>query len=150
MTAKRPAWGWIKTSADVPARPLTDVEAQQVFATMAAKREEIAFAYLWEGCECRAQLMIEPMVALGINPGRAWAISVGKQLAVENPARPNTTIKWGNHTAPTVAVEDVEHGVVFIDPALSQTGPLTIVQWAGAMRARSIEVSEIRSRRPRF
>lgn len=142
MSTKRPGWGCIKTPADAEARPLADVEARQVFAAMAAKEDEIAFAYLHEGCECRAQLMIEHLEAMGIDPGRAWAVSVGKPLTVSNPANPKTTLKWGNHTAPTVAVAGIEHGVLVIDPSLSQTGPMTLLQWAAAMRARSLEVSE--------
>src|SRR5437660_1730857 len=131
--------GCIKTSADARPRPLTEAEARQVFAELAARGQEIAFDYLWEGCECRAQLMIEYLEGRGIDPGRAWAVSVGRPLAVENPAKPTTTIKWGNHTAPTVAVDGVEHGVFILDPSLSRTEPITLVQWAGAMRARSIE-----------
>jgi len=134
--------GYIKTPADAQPRPLTDAEARQIFAAMAARQDEIAFAYLWEGCECRAQLMIEQLEALGIDPGRAWAVSVGKPLAVANPNQPNKKIKWGNHTAPTVAVEGVEHAVLVIDPSLSPTGPMTISQWAGTMGARMIEISE--------
>jgi hypothetical protein len=143
MTSKRIGPGCIKTSADAEARPLSAAEAQQVFAAMAAKGDEIAFAYMQEGCECRAQLMIEHMEAMGIDPGRAWAISVGKPLAVVNPVNPKTTIKWGNHTAPTVAVEGVEYGLLVIDPSLSPTAPMTLSQWAGAMRAQAIEVSEV-------
>lgn len=134
--------GYIKTPADAQPRPLTGAEAGQVFAAMAARQDEIAFAYLWEGCECRAQLMIEHMEAMGIDPGRAWAVSLGKPLAVANPAQPKKTIKWGNHTAPTVAVEGAEHAVLVIDPSLS-TGPMTLSQWAGTMGARLIEVSEV-------
>jgi hypothetical protein len=143
MSTKPLGPGCIKTPADAEARPLSDAEAQQVFAAMLAKGEAIAFAYLQEGCECRAQLMIEHMEAMGIDPGRAWALSVGKPLAVVNSINPKTTIKWGNHTAPTVAVEGVEHGLLVIDPSLSPMGPMTLSQWAGAMRAHSIDVSEM-------
>src|SRR5260370_891417 len=48
-----------------------------------------------------------------------------------------------SYTAATVAVEGVEHAVLVIDPSLSQTGPMTLSQWAGTMRARLIEVSEV-------
>jgi hypothetical protein len=143
MSTEPLGWGYIKTPGDLTARPLTDAEAQQVFAGLTTKGNEIAFGYLHEGCECRAQLMIEHMDAMGIDPGRVWAVSVGKPLAVENPTNPKTTIKWANHTAPTVAVAGAEHGVVVIDPSLSRAGPVTISQWALAMRAHSIEVSEI-------
>ena len=80
---------------------------------------------------------------MGIDPGRAWAVSVGKPLAVANPVQPKKTIKWGNHTAPTVAVEGAEHAVLVIDPSLSPTGPMTLSQWAGKMKASLIEVSEV-------
>jgi hypothetical protein len=135
--------GYIKTAGDVTARPLTDAEAQQVFAALAAKGNEIAFGYLHEGCECRAQLMNEHMETMGIDPNRVWAVSVHRLLAVENPTNPKTTIKWGNHIAPTVAVAGVEHSVLVIDPSLSKGGPMTVLQWATAMRARAIEVSEV-------
>jgi hypothetical protein len=45
--------------------------------------------------------------------------------------------------APTVAVEGAPHGILVIDPSLSKGGPMTLSEWAGAMRARSIEVSEV-------
>jgi hypothetical protein len=143
MSSERFRPGCIKTPADVQSRPLTGPEAQQVFAQLAARGDEIAFDYLWEGCECRAQLMIEHLEGMGIDPGRAWIVSVGRLLVVESPARPKMTIKWGNHTAPTIAVDGVEHGVLILDPSLSRTGPITLVQWAGEMRARSLEVSEV-------
>lgn len=143
MSSQRPEPGAMNQPADAGTRPLTEVEARQVFAAIAAKSDEIAFEYLQEGCECRAQLMIEHLVALGIDPGRAWAVSVGKRLAVQNPANPGTTFKWGNHTAPTIAVEGVEHGVLVIDPSLAPTEPLTIAQWAERMQARAIEVSAV-------
>src|SRR5579883_2902223 len=143
MSSQRLDPGSSKKPAAAEVRPLTEVEARQVFAAIAAKGEEIAFEYLLEGCECRAQLMIEHLEAMGINPGRAWAVSVGKRLVVQNPVNPRTTIKWGNHTAPTIVVEGVEHGVLVIDPSLSPTGPLTLVQWAELMRARAIEVSAV-------
>jgi hypothetical protein len=143
MSSERFRPGYIRTPDDAQPRPLTEAEAQHVFAALAAREDEIAFAYLWEGCECRAQLMIEHMEALGIDPGRTWAVSVGRPLAVANPVQPKKTIKWGNHTAPTVAVDAVEYGVLVIDPSLSRTEPMTLAQWAGMMRARSIEVSEV-------
>jgi hypothetical protein len=61
-------------------------------------------------------------------------------LLVPDPANPKKTIKWGNHTAPTVAVAGVAHGVLVIDPSLSRTAPLTLAEWAAAMQARAIEV----------
>ena len=54
--------------------PITQDEAQKVFAAMAAKGDEIAFHILAEGCECRAQLMIENILTMGISPGRAWGV----------------------------------------------------------------------------
>jgi hypothetical protein len=122
---------------------LTVADAQQVFEAMAAQGDRIAFRYLVEGCECRSQLMIELMEGMGINPGRAWAVMVGRPLVVANPANPKTPYKWLNHTAPTIAVEGAPHGVLVIDPSLSRTAPLTLYEWAGAMKARSVEVSEI-------
>lgn len=117
--------------------PFTDI-----FAALAAKGDEIAFRYLFEGCECRAQLMIEYLEVMGISPGRAWAAAVGRDLAFPHPTQPRATIKWRNHTAPTVPLEGIEHGVLVIDPA-TQTGPVTLKEWAASMRARSIEVSQV-------
>jgi hypothetical protein len=60
--------GYIKTSADVEMRPLTQAEADAVFAVLATKGDKIPFRYIKEGCEVRSQLMIEEMVAMGIDP----------------------------------------------------------------------------------
>jgi hypothetical protein len=118
-------------------------EARQAFFVVAARGNEIAFRWLVEGCECRAQLMIEHLQGLGLNPGRAWAISVGRWLTVAHPEHAGQSYKWNSHVAPTLAVDGVEHGVLVIDPSLSPTGPLTVTAWAGAMRARSIELARI-------
>jgi hypothetical protein len=59
---------------------LTPDEVQQVFEAMAARGDEIAFGNLTEGCECRAQLMIEHLGAMGVEPGRAWALAVDRPL----------------------------------------------------------------------
>jgi hypothetical protein len=129
--------------ADAERRPLTTAEAQAVFEAMAAKGDQIAFRYLYEGCECRAQLMIEQLEAMGIHPGRAWAVYVGRKLSVPDPMKPGLPMTWNNHVAPTLAVEGAPHGVLVIDPSLSDTGPRTLHEWAGAMRARCLEVSEV-------
>jgi hypothetical protein len=68
---------------------------------------------------------------------------VGRDLAIADPLRPHGTITWNNHVAPIVAVNDAPHGVLVIDPSLTQTGPRTLLEWAGAMRVRSIEISEV-------
>jgi hypothetical protein len=137
--------GYIVTPEDAVPRPLTPAEAQVAFAAMAAKGDQIAFRYLQEGCECRAQLLIEGLVAMGIDPGRAWAVSVGRPLTVApDPARPRVTIKWWNHTAPTVAVGPAPEGARVIDPAMpGASGPMSLAEWAAAMRARAIEVSRV-------
>jgi hypothetical protein len=122
---------------------LTPEQAQQAFDTMAARGAEIAFRWLREGCECRAQLMIEHLQALGLNPGRAWALSVGRDLRAAHPDNPRRCYTWGNHVAPTLPVAGVEYGLLVIDPSLSRTGPLTLTAWAAAMNARSIEVSRV-------
>ncbi len=124
---------------DAGRRLLTPEAAQQVFAAIAARRDEIAFRYLAEGCECRAQLMIEHLQAMGLEPGRAWAVSVGRPLVFPNPSNPKQTFKWGNHVAPTVPVECIEHGVLVIDPS-TQSHAVPVGEWAAAMTARSIEV----------
>jgi hypothetical protein len=133
--------GYIKTPADAALRPLTQPEAEAVFATMAARGDKIPFRYIKEGCEVRSQLMIEEMVAMGIDPGRAWALAVpGKALVVPNPFNPRQPIRWGNHTAPTVAVDATPQGIRVIDPSLpGVNGPLTIDEWAAAINLTAYE-----------
>jgi hypothetical protein len=123
--------------------PLTPEQAQAAFEAMAARGAEIAFRWLREGCECRAQLMIEHLQALGLHPGRAWALSVGRHLRAPHPDNPKDQYAWRNHIAPTLPVARVEYGVLVIDPSLSRTGPFTLTAWAAAMNARSIEVSQV-------
>jgi hypothetical protein len=121
--------------------PLTPEQAREVFYDLAARTDEIAFGYLAEGCECRAQLMIEHLQALALTPGKAWAVAVGRFLAFPHPSNPKQSYKWRNHVAPTLSVARAEHGVLVIDPSLSRDGPLTLLEWALAMRARHVEVS---------
>jgi len=127
--------GYVKTPADVEMRPLTQAEAVAVFAALAAKGDKIPWGYIKEGCEVRSQLMIDEMVAMGIDPGRAWALAApGKALSVTNPLNPRQPIRWGNHTAPTVAIDATRRGVRVIDPSLPGVkGPLTIEEWAAAI-----------------
>jgi len=103
-TSKRNGSGDIKRAADAEPRPLTAGEAQELFEAMAVQGDTIAFQYVRAGCESRAQLMIEHMEQLGINPGRAWALSVGRDLVITDPLNPQGKITWNNHVAPTVAV----------------------------------------------
>jgi hypothetical protein len=56
--------------------------------------------------------MIEQMEAMGINPGRATALTGGKQLAIPDPLNKGKFLPWNNHTAPFVAVEGQPHGVL--------------------------------------
>jgi hypothetical protein len=135
--------GYIKSSADTEPRPLTQAEAEAVFAFMAAAEDKMPFLYIKEGCEVRAQLMIDEMVVRGIDPGRAWALTVpGKSLSVPNPLNPRQPIRWGNHTAPVIAIDSTSQGVRVIDPALPGVkGPLTIVEWAAAMKLVAYEWS---------
>jgi hypothetical protein len=124
--------GYIKTPADGEPRPLTQAEVEAVFAGMAAMGDRIAFKYLKEGCECRSQLMIEEMMAMGIDPGRAWAMTVpGKTLRVLDPHNPKQPIRWQNHTAPIVAQDSTPQGIRVIDPSLPGVkGPLSVAEWA--------------------
>jgi hypothetical protein len=119
--------------------PLTREEAQKIFKAMAAKGDEIAFRYLAEGCQCRAQLMIEHLQALGIEPGRAWALAVDRALAFPKPDNPRQSFKWHNHVAPTVAVTNADFGILVIDPS-TQSSAVSLTAWAAAMNATSIEV----------
>jgi hypothetical protein len=110
---------------------------------VAALRDQIAFGYLEEGCECRAQLMIEHLQGMGLEPGRVWALSVGRPLSFPVLKDPRRSYKWRNHVAPTLRVSEVEYGVLVIDPSLSAAGPVTVREWGAALRVRAIEVSEI-------
>jgi hypothetical protein len=107
-----------------------------VFAAMAAKGDKIPFRYLKEGCEIRSQLMVEEMAVLGIDPGRAWALAIpGKTLSVPDPLNRQQSIRWGNHTAPVVAIDPTPQGIRVIDPSLpGASGPLTVAAWAAAIR----------------
>jgi hypothetical protein len=120
---------------------LTPQEAQRIFAAPAAKGDEIAFRNLAEGCECRAQLMIEYLQTMQVEPGRAWALAVDRPLTFPSPGDPGKFFKWHNHVAPTVAVEGVAHRVLVIDPS-TQTGPVTLIEWATSLGARYALVSE--------
>jgi hypothetical protein len=123
-------------------RKLTRKEAEEAFQAVAALRDEIAFGWLAEGCECRAQLMIEHLQAMGLEPGRAWAISVGRMLAFPQANRPGHYYHWQNHVAPTVAVEEVEQAILVIDPSLSPAGPLDLLDWVQILRVRSVHLSD--------
>jgi hypothetical protein len=123
-------------------RKLTRKEAEEAFYAVAALREQIAFGWLREGCECRAQLMIEHLQGMGLEPGRVWAISVGRMLTFPHPKVAGQTFKWGNHVAPVLAVEGPERGILVIDPALSQTGPLTLSEWMQTMKVKSAHVTD--------
>jgi hypothetical protein len=135
--------GYIKTPADIDARPLTQSETEVVFAALAAKGDKIPFLYINEGCEVRTQLMIDEMVSMGIDPGRAWALAVpGKSLGVPNPLNLKQPIRWGNHTAPTVAIADTPQGIRVIDPALPGVkGPLLIEKWAATINLIAYEMA---------
>jgi hypothetical protein len=134
--------GYIKTPSDAEKRPLTQAEAEAVFAAMAAKGAKIPFRYIQEGCEVRSQLMSEEMAAMGLDPGRAWALAVpGKSLSVPNPRNPRQAIRWANHTAPTVALDATTQGVRVIDPSLPGVkGPLAIHEWAATIKLTVYEV----------
>jgi hypothetical protein len=133
--------GHRQAEPEIIARVLTIAEAQQAFVSVAARAQEIPFRWLAEGCECRAQVMIEHLQAVGYEPGRVWAVSVGRPLAAPNPDNPRQTYKWNSHVAATVRVEQAEHEVMVIDPSLSDSGAVTIGEWATAMSATTIEVS---------
>jgi hypothetical protein len=119
---------------------LTAERAQSLFDALAAREDEIAFRWLVQGCECRAQLMIEWLLSQGVPCGRVWALSVGRLLAVPNPASPRQSYKWRNHVAPSVPVPGAPHELLLLDPSLSRTGPLDLVTWAAIMKAVDIEI----------
>ncbi len=122
---------------------LTPEEARDAFNAVAALQDEIAFRWLAEGCECRAQLMIEYLLGLGLQPGRVWAISVGRPLSFPQPGNPRHRYKWANHVAPTVPVAGAEYGVLVIDPSLWPGGPCTLREWAVLLWANAVEVSSV-------
>jgi hypothetical protein len=122
---------------------LTRDQAQDAFNAVAALRDEIAFRWLAEGCECRTQLMIEHLLVLGLEPGRAWAISVGRPLSFPQPGNPRRRYKWANHVAPTVPVAGAAYGVLVIDPSLCPDGPCPLMDWAALLGAQSVEVAVV-------
>jgi Glutaminase len=124
-------------------QPLTPEQAQEVFDALAARGDELCFRWLAEGCESRAQLMIEQLLAMGLTPGRAWAMAVGRLLRFPQPDDPRRSYKWQNHVAPTVSVSGAEHGVLVLDPSLSPGGPVTLRAWAVLLRVRSVEISTV-------
>jgi hypothetical protein len=119
--------------------PLAPEQAQAIFDALAAMKDQIAFDHLAEGCECRAQLMIEAIQAMGIEPGRAWALAVDRPLAFPTRQNPRQSHKWSNHVAPMLAVEGAAANVLVIDPS-TQTGPVTPSAWATSLGVRSIEI----------
>src|SRR5438270_498922 len=118
--------------------PLTPEQARAIFDAMAALEDELCFSYLDEGCECRAELMIRRMQAMGYTPGRAWALAVGRKLCYPQPENPGRFYKWYNHVAPTLPVQGAEQGVLVVDPSVAPQGPVTLTEWAAALRALSI------------
>jgi hypothetical protein len=80
---------------------------------------------------------------LGLQPGRAWIVSVGRLLTVADPEQPRRSYKWYNHVAPTLVVEEAEASVRIIDPSLARAGPVTLAEWAGCMNVRLFEVSDV-------
>jgi hypothetical protein len=80
---------------------------------------------------------------MGIDPGRSWELSVGRDLVIGDPLNLPGKLSWNNHVAPIVAVEGVPHGVLVIDPSLSKTGPMPLLDWAKTMRVWSIVISEV-------
>jgi hypothetical protein len=124
-------------------QPLTPEQARAVFDAMAALEDELCLSYLDEGCECRAELMIRRMQAMGYEPGRAWALAVGRLLQHPQPGNPARSFKWNNHVAPTLPVPGAEGGVLVIDPSIVPAGPVTLTGWATALAVRSFEVSSI-------
>jgi hypothetical protein len=124
-------------------KSLTPEEAQEVFCGIAARGDEIAFRWLQEGCECRAQLMIEHLQAMGLEPGRAWVLAVDRLLSFPHPTKPKKSYTWKNHVAPTVPIEGVEYGVMVIDPSISPAGPVLLVDWLRQLRVESFEVSTV-------
>jgi len=133
--------GCIRTAAGAEPRPLSSEEAGALFTVLQSTGGEIAFGYLFEGCECRAQLLIEHLEGWGVEAGRVGAVSVGRPLTVPHPTQPRAVLRWHNHVAPFVAVEGAENGMLVLDPSLTQTGPLTLSAWAAGMRARAVEGS---------
>jgi hypothetical protein len=114
---------------------LTMDQAERAFALMAAQ-DDIAFAYVIDGCYSRAHLMVQRLRALGYNPGKVWAFGHGEQLYARTVHDPRGFITWNWHVAPTLPVRDPVYGHVVdlvIDPSLF-SGPVPVHRWRDAMR----------------
>ncbi|MFO0968861.1 MAG: protein-glutamine glutaminase family protein [Gemmataceae bacterium] len=112
---------------------LTLAQAEKLFRDMASQRD-IAFRYVKDGCYARAQLMIERMIARGIQPVRVWSFGNGENLHVRTRLEARGFVEWWYHVAPAVAVHHNGKTVyMVIDPSMFDK-PVTTAQWLNAQK----------------
>ncbi len=149
--AKTGADPFVPPGPTLPARPKVKVvpqkdtvtleQARAVFAWLASQ-EDITFRYVEDGCYARTHLMIRRMQAMGLNPGRVWAISPASNagLYVVTPYGAHTVNgqraqRWNWHCAATLKVRlaDGSVGTCVIDPSLFDR-PVILETWKSAIR----------------
>ncbi len=124
-------------------KALSEAEALAAFDVLANKAE-YKFAYIYDLCYARAQLMGEDLRRMGIEPGRAWAFEDehGNLLQPQFLSADQTTWWW--HVAVTVPVQQMDGTVqtMVIDPGLFD-GPITLAQWGNIMGAQASQIHTV-------
>ena len=113
---------------------LTISEALAFFDEI-ADDPQMAFNYMNEGCQARAQLMGKRAQEKNIpNIKRAWAFGVGKSLKVTIPN--DRTYGWPHHVALAIPVQLDDNSIedLVFDPGIFD-GPVTVKEWGETMRA---------------
>jgi Glutaminase len=88
----------------------------------------IPFTYPDDGCWGRAHEMCRLIIAQGIQPDKVWIYG---GLHVSSANKPDCTVLWNWHVAPTLAVSTASGTQTYvIDPSLFP-GPVTQATWAG-------------------
>lgn len=129
-----------KKAAVVPAKVAITVEqARAAFAWM-KEQDDIAFRYVQDGCYARAHLMIKRLQAMGLAPGKVWALAGEGGMYVETPYGEHEIAgrkvqKWGWHCAPSLKVRTADGNLItcVIDPSLFD-GPVSLETWKKALR----------------
>lgn len=118
--AAEPTWdelgdlGTLKQEARVTAE-----QAGLALALAESTREYIPYEYTPDGCYARA-LYMSMELATRFVPSSAQYLN--------GTLRPNASVTWGWHVAPMVEIIGAE-GRMVLDPALSPTRPVTLVEW---------------------
>ena len=117
---------------------ISKTKAQQVFDAMNATSCDpltvpvpcIPFLYPDDGCWGRAHEMCRLMIAMKLKPKKVW---IQGSLNVSTANKPNCTVWWNWHVAPTLCVRGPGFFTtrqMVIDPSLFDT-PVTKATWKG-------------------